>query len=104
MKGLKEVIWVVEKTSRHVDWTDVPEVFGGKLDVSAWHELVQEKGFPNPDVLPENNKSRPGNIVFIWQDAANPQGEVVEFTQGVRYHSPMRDGLTGHKLTKMHRT
>lgn len=41
--GLKQVIWVVERSSRHIDWNEVPEGFGVKADVSAWHDIVDQK-------------------------------------------------------------
>ena len=41
--GLRQVIWTVEKTSRHMDWNEVPEGIGGKIDVSVWHQLIQDQ-------------------------------------------------------------
>ena len=41
--GLRQIIWTVEKTSRHMDWSEVPEGIGGKFEVAVWHELVQDQ-------------------------------------------------------------
>lgn len=57
--GLKQVIWVVERSSRHIDWNEVPEGIGGKADVSAWHDIVEQKesALELPPDLPGNSIS-----------------------------------------------
>jgi acyl-CoA synthetase (AMP-forming)/AMP-acid ligase II len=80
--GLRSIIWTVEKTSRHMDWSEVPEGIGGKVDVAVWHELVQEqKNAATP--LPSTS-GKPPNVVFLWQEAVGKSAEIVEFTQQVR--------------------
>jgi len=82
--AIREVIWTVEKTSRHMDWNEVPEGIGGKVDVSVWHDLVQDQKSRNTK-LPEDT-SKAANLVFIWQEKPGAPAEVVEFTQGVSLH------------------
>ncbi|KAL1593040.1 hypothetical protein SLS59_009510 [Nothophoma quercina] len=77
--GLRQIVWTVEKTSRHMDWSEVPEGIGGKVDVSVWHELVQDSKHTE-DVLPSDAGKAPG-VVFLWQEAVGKPAEVVEFTQ-----------------------
>ncbi|KAF9691368.1 hypothetical protein EKO04_010914 [Ascochyta lentis] len=77
--ALRQVVWTVEKTSRHMDWSEVPEGIGGNLDVSVWHELVQDAKHSD-DVLPSDTTKAP-NVVFLWQEAVGKPAEVVEFTQ-----------------------
>jgi acyl-CoA synthetase (AMP-forming)/AMP-acid ligase II len=77
--ALRQIIWTVEKTSRHMDWSEVPEGIGGKIDVSVWHELVQEQKGGHVQ-LPSNTDKAPG-VVFLWQEAVGKSAEVVEFTQ-----------------------
>ena len=79
--GLRQIVWTVEKTSRHMDWSEVPEGIGGKVDVSVWHELVQDSKHTE-DVLPSDAGKAPG-VVFLWQEAVGKPAEVVEFTQQV---------------------
>ncbi|KAL6704512.1 hypothetical protein ACN47E_008141 [Coniothyrium glycines] len=77
--ALKQIVWTVEKTSRHMDWSEVPEGIGGKIDVSVWHELVQEhKG--GVAELPTDTTKAPG-LIFLWQEAVGKSADVVEFTQ-----------------------
>ena len=86
--GLRQVIWVVEKSSRHMDWKEPSDYDHGRITLATWHNLIEEqKGFASPDppsnvpdfVLP--------NILAVWQrqtTASLPEtDEVVEFTQKV---------------------
>lgn len=80
--GLRQVIWTVEKTSRHMDWNEVPEGIGGKIDVSVWHQLVQDQKTGVVE-LPQDAGKAP-NVVFLWQEGVGKSAEIVEFTQQVR--------------------
>jgi hypothetical protein len=79
--GLRQIVWTVEKTSRHMDWSEVPEGIGGKVDVSVWHELVQDSKHTE-HALPSEGGKAPG-VVFLWQEAVGKPAEIVEFTQQV---------------------
>ncbi|KAF2728177.1 acetyl-CoA synthetase-like protein [Polyplosphaeria fusca] len=76
---LRSVVWTVEKTSRHMDWNEVPEGIGGKIDVSVWHQLVQDQKNGKPE-LPQGSGDAP-DIIFLWQEAPGKPAEVVQFTQ-----------------------
>lgn len=79
---LKLVIWFVEHTSRHMDWTEVPEDVGGKIEVDAWHELVQNHQDTTSANLPELKTEELGKVTIVWQ-GKNVDSEIVEFTQKV---------------------
>lgn len=85
--SVKQLIWVVEKTSRHMDWTEVPEGLGGSIDVSVWHELVQDHSGDAPP-FPELKSDQLGKIITLWDSESlqsgtkSPTNEVVEFTHG----------------------
>jgi acyl-CoA synthetase (AMP-forming)/AMP-acid ligase II len=81
VSGLRQVIWTVEKTSRHMDWNEVPEGIGGKLDVSVWHQLVQDQRSADSR-LPSDTVKAP-SVVFLWQQGIRKSAEIVEFTQNV---------------------
>lgn len=85
VSGLRQVIWTVEKTSRHMDWNEVPEGIGGKIDVSVWHQLVQDQKNGTPQ-LPQDSDKAP-NVVFLWQDGNSKSVEIEEFTQQVSARS-----------------
>ena len=92
--ALRQVVWTVEKTSRHMDWNEVPEGIGGKVDVSVWHELVQDSKYTE-DVLPSSTGKAPG-VIFLWQEAVGKPAEIVEFSQQVTF---LTNKLTGPQLT-----
>ncbi|KAL8932327.1 MAG: hypothetical protein Q9216_006882 [Gyalolechia sp. 2 TL-2023] len=81
---LRQVIWVVEKTSRHMDWNEVPEGVGGKAEIAVWHDIIEEKrssiSTDPPADIPEKP---PTNVTVISKNPSNPSTgfEVVEFTQ-----------------------
>lgn len=79
-KGLDQVVWVVEKTSRHVDWSEVPEGVGGSIAVSVWHDLVEDQKHVHGNDIPENGDTEPGNVVTVWQAQGGSLISVVEFS------------------------
>jgi hypothetical protein len=85
--SVKQVVWTVEKSSRHMDWTDVPEGLGGSIDVAVWHELLDEHKTEALPELPILEPSQLGNVITIWDKemlqsgAKSPVNEIFEFTQ-----------------------
>ena len=86
---LKQVIWVVERTSRHMDWNEVGEGEGGKADISVWHDIIDEKQASSelPGDILEGNVP---NVVVVTEDAwsAMDSYELTEFTQAVCHARP----------------
>lgn len=82
-KSLKQVIWVVEKTSRHMDWTEVPKDIGGNIDVSVWHQLVQDHQDISTADMPDIKSEELGKIVTICASKPGSEERIVEFTQKV---------------------
>jgi hypothetical protein len=80
--AIKLVIWFVEHTSRHMDWTEVPEDVGGKIEVDAWHELVQNHQDTTSTNPPELKTEELGKVITVWQGRID-DSEIVEFTQKV---------------------
>ncbi|KAI4136793.1 MAG: hypothetical protein L6R39_007610, partial [Caloplaca ligustica] len=80
---LKQVIWVVERTSRHMEWNEVPEGVGGKAEIGVWHDIIEERRSSVSADLPQDTTGKePTNFVVVSKNAANGQGfEVVDFTQ-----------------------
>jgi acyl-CoA synthetase (AMP-forming)/AMP-acid ligase II len=84
--GLRSIIWTVDVLNRHMDWSEVPEGIGGKIDVAVWHELVAEN--KNPATTLPSTAGKPPNVVFLWQEAVGKPAEIVEFTQQVSLLNP----------------
>lgn len=67
--SIRLVTWVVEKTSRHMDWNGVPDSARGRLSVGVWHDIVEENASAATPVLPSNDDGdAPGKIITISQN------------------------------------
>ncbi|KAF2721136.1 AMP-extracellular domain-containing protein [Polychaeton citri CBS 116435] len=79
--NLRHITWVVEKTSRHVDWSGSPS---GNVKVNVWHELVEASESSALATLPESQEGEKlGDLIVIWQSTdRSVKPEVVTFTQG----------------------
>lgn len=82
--GLKQVVWVVERTSRHMDWNEVPEGVGGKAEIAVWHDIVEERRSSVSADLPSGKE--PTNIVTVSKSSSSQtEGfDTIEFTQQVQ--------------------
>lgn len=80
---LKNITWVVEKTSRHMDWTGAPESAAGKTSVSVWHDIIQEEKGKTNSELPTSDGVVPGNVIVTWLTGPDGSAEIVEFSQQV---------------------
>lgn len=79
---LKHVIWVVKQGSRHMDWSEVPDGIGGNLDVSVWHETVNEKKQLSDTEVPASEpKSTTPSILAVWPLS----GEFIEYKPQVSW-------------------
>lgn len=75
--ALKQLIWVVDEGSKHMDWNEVPKGTGGAVNVSTWQEIVQDQEPTAGAELPAVDKTSVlKNVIAFW-----PSGEKVEFTQ-----------------------
>ncbi len=67
-----------------MEWNEVPEGIGGKVEVSVWHEVIDSRRGNGVLELHSNlDKGSVENIVTIWQSEHGQVGEVIEFTQKV---------------------
>ncbi|KAG6119991.1 hypothetical protein E4U13_007056 [Claviceps humidiphila] len=79
---IRQLIWVVDDGSRHMDWNDVPEGTGGSVNVTTWQDLVSDSPASTLTELPPVDKDQvPQDIVTFWQDKAGNIGEMVRFSQ-----------------------
>ena len=86
---LKQVIWVVERTSRHMDWNEVGEGEGGKAETAVWHNIIDEKQ-TSSELPGDVQEGALTNVVMVTEDAwsAMDSYELTEFTQAVRHIFP----------------
>ncbi|KAJ6784453.1 hypothetical protein PWT90_09547 [Aphanocladium album] len=84
--GLRQLIWVVDQGSAHMDWNEVPEGIGGSVSVATWQDVVRDAPADAGRELPaaaESDKDTVGDVVTFWQSGkpGAEQQEMVRFTQ-----------------------
>ena len=82
--NLGMVIWVVEKSSRHMDWSRSADQNLDGIDVSVWHELIEGNAESSPtEPTSVNQDSKLPSVVMVWQGATALQYKIVEYPQKV---------------------
>ena len=83
--GLKHVIWVAERSSRHMDWNEVPEGVGGKAEIAVWHETVEEKRSSAFAELPSRSPDTvtPNIVTVSISKLDTGKYDLIEFSQAV---------------------
>lgn len=75
--ALKQLIWVVDEGSKHMDWNEVPEGTGGAVNVSTWQQTLQDHDATVGAELPHiDRQSTVKGVSAFW-----PSGELVHYTQ-----------------------
>jgi hypothetical protein len=75
--ALKQLIWVVDEGSKHMDWNEVPKGTGGAVNVSTWQEIIQDQEQNVGTELPAVDRTGElKKVLAFW-----PTGELVEYTQ-----------------------
>lgn len=83
-KQLSLVLWVAKYGNRHMDWHGVPEGAKGDLNVSVWHELVEEQKDLTSLTVPEYDPSTPPpGLSTVWPSSSQA-GEFIDFQSDVR--------------------
>lgn len=108
VSNLRLLTWVVESTSRHMDWNGVPSQASDRLTVSVWHDIVEEKKASATSSLPANTPDEKlPNLVSIWQPTDNQskptitsftQANIVAATASLITAIPLRQRLTPSDL------
>ncbi|KAJ5191961.1 uncharacterized protein N7498_010946 [Penicillium cinerascens] len=78
-KQLSLVLWVAKYGNRHMDWHEVPEGVKGDLNVSVWHELVEEQKDLTSLTVPEYDPNTPPpGLSTVWPSSSQA-GEFIDF-------------------------
>ncbi len=79
--ALRQLIWVVDEGSRHMDWDEVPKGTGGAINVSTWQEIIDDHK-SSVIALPKSDPTdRLTNLAAFWQSKLGDSGQLVEYTQ-----------------------
>ncbi|KAL2018320.1 hypothetical protein VTK56DRAFT_923 [Thermocarpiscus australiensis] len=79
--SLRHLIWVVDEGNKHLDWNEVPQGTGGRVNVSTWQDIIND--FPadaGKDLPPLEGQKEPRDITIFWQSKPGQQEEMVPFT------------------------
>ncbi|KAI0100767.1 hypothetical protein GGR51DRAFT_531628 [Nemania sp. FL0031] len=81
--ALRQLIWVVDEGSKHLDWNEVPKGMGGKVNVSTWQDILND----NPqtagnELPPTDNQTAAPDVIMFSASKTDPVGEMTRFTQG----------------------
>ena len=79
--SLRQLIWVVDEGSKHMDWNEVPEGTGGTVNVSTWQDIISD----NPpdagkNLPPLEGQKEPRDVTIFWHPKPGQQEEMVRFT------------------------
>ncbi|KAK4179496.1 hypothetical protein QBC36DRAFT_298388 [Triangularia setosa] len=81
--SLRQLVWVVDEGSKHMDWNEVPQGTGSKVNVSTWQDIINDSPVDAGKSLPLlENQPEPQDITIFWQQASGQQEEMVKFTSG----------------------
>ncbi|TPX08229.1 uncharacterized protein E0L32_001875 [Thyridium curvatum] len=79
--SLRQLIWVVDEGSKHMDWNEVPKGMGGSVNVSTWQEIVQDQPVDAGRELPPiENQTEARDVTVFWQGKPGNLEEMVRFT------------------------
>jgi acyl-CoA synthetase (AMP-forming)/AMP-acid ligase II len=84
--ALRQLIWVVDEGSAHLDWNEVPKGTGGAVNVSTWSEIIQDQeATAGTELPPTERTSELKKVLAFW-----PSGKLVEFS-----HANLIAGVAG---------
>ena len=79
--SLRQLIWVVDEGSKHMDWNEVPQGAGGSVNVSTWQDIVGDSPLDAGKELPSSQgQKEPRDVTIFWQSKPGQQEEMVRFT------------------------
>ncbi|KAJ4417628.1 hypothetical protein N0V85_001791 [Neurospora sp. IMI 360204] len=81
--NLRQLIWIVDEGSRHMDWNEVPEGTGSSVNVSTWHEIIGDSpAAAGRELPPLEGQKEPSDVTLFWQFKSGIPSEMVTFTAG----------------------
>jgi hypothetical protein len=81
-EALSCVIWVTKAGNEHMNFAETPGEVEGKVDISTWHDLIEENKSPASMELPSIDRGNPSPSLSIVESSSNSTS-VVEYTSEV---------------------
>jgi hypothetical protein len=80
--SLRQLIWVTDEGSNHMDWNEVPEGSGGNMNVATWQDILRDSPAHAATELPAVDLEKtPSDVVTFWQNGPGEVEEMVSFSQ-----------------------
>ncbi|KND93733.1 hypothetical protein TOPH_01640 [Tolypocladium ophioglossoides CBS 100239] len=80
--SLRQLIWVADEGSSHMDWNEVPEGMGGSVNVATWQDIINDApASAGTELPPAELGYNPQDVVTFWQSKPGQLEEMVRFTQ-----------------------
>jgi hypothetical protein len=79
--SLRQLVWVVDQGSNHLDWNEVPKGMGGSVNVATWHDIINEAPDDAGNELPPlEGQKEARDVTIFWQSKPGTLEEMVRFT------------------------
>ncbi|KAK0626620.1 hypothetical protein B0T14DRAFT_510510 [Immersiella caudata] len=79
--SLRQLIWVVDDGSAHLDWNEVPQGTGGSVNVSTWQDIVNDgPAEAGRELPPLESQKEARDVTIFWQSKPGTAEEMVRFT------------------------
>ncbi len=79
--ALRQLIWVVDDGSKHMDWNEVPKGTGGSVNVATWQEIINDHpADAGKELPPIDGQSEPRDVTIFWKSKPGTMEEMVRFT------------------------
>lgn len=80
--ALRQLIWVVDDGTRHLDWNEIPEGTGGSVNVATWQDIVNDApAAAGAELPPLDPTNAPQDVVAFWETKPGQMEEMVRFSQ-----------------------
>lgn len=79
--ALRQLIWVVDEGSAHMDWNEVPEGIGGSVSVATWQDILRDAPESAGTEIPALDTENAPTDVVTFSPSKAGQYEMVRFTQ-----------------------
>ena len=80
--ALRQLVWVVDQGSSHMDWDEIPEGAASSVNVATWQDIVRDAPAAAGLQLPASDNAKPpSDIITFWQGKPGEMEEMVRFTQ-----------------------
>ncbi|CAK7206037.1 hypothetical protein SEUCBS139899_008820 [Sporothrix eucalyptigena] len=88
--ALRQLIWVVDEGSAHMDWNEVPEGTGGSVNVSTWQDVINDSPqTAGRELPPLEGQSQPRDVTVFWEPFRNEDGSAGAASARVAASAPL---------------